>query len=313
MRYEFAPLEGLTDSLYRRLHHSYFPGVDRYFTPFLSPTIHRRLTHREERELPPAESLDFTVVPQILSKVPEDFLWAAEQCQQRGYSEVNLNLGCPSGTVVSKGKGSGLLANPDGLQAFLDEIFSKTPLPVSIKTRIGITEPDEFPRLLEIYNRYPLSSLIIHPRTRKAFYKGSVHMDVFEECLRHSKNPVCYNGNVCSLSQIKALESKYPQLEGIMIGRGLIGDPGMLTPGATVTQLEAFCNTLLEVYTAEFGGPRNAMFRMKEHWGYLLHHFEGNEKLGKRLRKTTDLQEYKDITAAIFHTLPFSPVLDPDW
>ena len=109
MRYYFAPMEGLTDSIYRRLHHKYFPGVDRYYMPFLSPTIHRSLTHKEDRELPLADSVPFAAVPQVLTKVSDDFLWAASVCHDRGYDEVNLNIGCPSGTVVSKGKGSGML------------------------------------------------------------------------------------------------------------------------------------------------------------------------------------------------------------
>ena len=130
MRYYFAPMEGLTDSVYRRLHHKYFGGIDRYYMPFLSPTIHRTLPHMEDRELPMANSVDFGAVPQVLTKVPGDFLWAAEQCRDRGYEEVNLNVGCPSGTVVSKGKGAGMLAEPEELARFLDEVFAKSPLPV---------------------------------------------------------------------------------------------------------------------------------------------------------------------------------------
>ena len=165
MRYYFAPMEGLTDSIYRKLHHKYFPGVDRYYMPFLSPTIHRQLTHREERELPFADSVPFVAVPQILTKVPEDFLWAAQVCADRGYDEVNLNVGCPSGTVVSKGKGSGMLLDPMALDAFLEEIFEKSPLPVSVKTRLGIQDPNEFPALLEVFNRYPIQELTVHPRS----------------------------------------------------------------------------------------------------------------------------------------------------
>ena len=164
MRYYFAPLEGLTDATFRRIHHKYFPeGIDRYYTPFFSPTIHRALTPREARELPPADSLGAVVIPQILTKVPEDFLWMTEQCRDLGYKEVNLNLGCPSGTVTAKGKGSGMLREPDGLERFLDEIFASACLPISVKTRIGFYDSTEFPRLLEIYNRYPIKELTVHP------------------------------------------------------------------------------------------------------------------------------------------------------
>ena len=132
MNIYFAPMEGLTDRIYRRLHHKYFPGVDCYFTPFFSPTVHRSLTAREQRELPPADSLGFPVVPQLLTKNAEDFLWMTQVIRDRGYTQVNLNLGCPSGTVVSKGKGSGMLADPEALERFLDAVFAKTPLPISL-------------------------------------------------------------------------------------------------------------------------------------------------------------------------------------
>ncbi len=304
MRYYFAPLEGLTDSIYRRLHHKYFPGVDRYYMPFLSPTIHRTLTHREDRELPMADSVDFYAVPQLLTKVPEDFLWAAEQCRDRGYEEVNLNIGCPSGTVVAKGKGAGMLRDTENLDRFLDAIFSASALPISVKTRLGIENPDEFPALLEVLNRYPIRELTIHPRVRKEFYTGSVHMELFDYAMENSKHPLCYNGDILTLSQADALAQKYPQLEAVMIGRGLIADPGMLSGGTDVNALEAFMNELMAVYEVEFGGSRNAIFRLKENWGFLHDRFEGSEKLWKRLRKTTDAAEFKAITSEIFHTLP---------
>lgn len=304
MRYYFAPMEGLTDSIYRKTHHKYFSGVDRYYMPFLSPTIHRTLTHREDRELPMADSVAFAAVPQVLTKVAEDFLWAAQVCRDRGYDEVNLNVGCPSGTVVSKGKGSGMLRTPDQLDRFLEEIFRGSALPVSVKTRLGIEDPEEFVKILEIYNRYPIKELTIHPRVRKQFYNGSVDMDMFRYAAENSRNPLCYNGDITSVEQIEALSREFPRLDAVMIGRGLVADPGLLCGGTNVKQLEAFMNELLEIYTAEFGGARNAMFRLKENWGLLHPRFEGVDKLWKKLRKTTDLAEYKAITAEIFHTLP---------
>jgi tRNA-dihydrouridine synthase len=305
MQLYFAPLEGITDSVYRRLHHKYFPGVDRYYMPFFSPTMHRCLTRKEDRELPLASSESFVAIPQIMTKVPEDFLWAAKQCADRGYQEVNLNAGCPSGTVVSKGKGSGMLADPDGLDRFLERVFTESPIPVSIKTRLGLKEPEEFPRLLEIFNRYPIRELIIHPRVRTDFYKSPVQLDWFAYALEHSKLSLCYNGDINSLQDLNDMQSKFPTIQSFMLGRGLVGDPGMLTPGGTdVRTLEKFHDHLLEEYSVCFGSTRNAMFRMKENWHYLSLHFDGGEKLFKSLRKTTDITEYRQITTAIFHNLP---------
>ena len=303
MRYYFAPMEGLTDSIYRRLHHKYFPGVDRYYMPFLSPTIHRQLTHKEDRELPLADSVGFVAVPQVLTKVSDDFLWASQVCHDRGYDEVNLNIGCPSGTVVSKGKGSGMLRDPANLDRFLEEIFAASPLPISVKTRLGLKKSEEFPAILEVLNRYPIKELTIHPRVRKQFYTGGVDMEMFDYAVKNSVNPLCYNGDILSLKQARRLQEMYPSVQSVMIGRGLIADPGMLSGGTDKAALEGFMNDLMAVYEVEFGGSRNAIFRLKENWGFLHDRFEGSEKLWKRLRKTTDAAEFKSISAEIFHTL----------
>ncbi|MGN0999992.1 MAG: tRNA dihydrouridine synthase [Faecousia sp.] len=303
MRIYFAPMEGLTDSFYRRLHHAYFGGVDRYYMPFFSPTMHRTLTNKEDRELPMADSVDFTAVPQVLTRVPGDFLWAAQVCRDRGYDEINLNLGCPSGTVVSKGKGAGMLADTAALDSFLEEIFAASPLPISVKTRLGMVDSQEFPALLEVFNRYPIRELTIHPRVRRQFYDGDVDMEMFRFAAANSINSLCYNGNLESVEDIQAIGREFPQVEAVMIGRGLIGQPDLLCP-SNIQTLQEFHDALLDTYLTAFGGSRNAMFRMKEHWSYLIEHFEGSKKLGKRLRKATDLDEYRGIVSEIFQTLP---------
>ena len=246
MKHYFAPMEGITDSIYRRVHHQYFPGIDRYYMPFFSPTMHRCLTRKEDRELPIADSVSFTAIPQVLTKNPEDFLWAAQQCADRGYSEVNLNVGCPSGTVVAKGKGAGMLADPEGLDRFLEHIFSKTPIPVSVKTRVGLKEDEEFPHLLDIFNKFPICELIIHPRVRTDFYQPPLRLSSFSYALENSKLPLCYNGDIDSIKTLEETQLRFPQVDAFMIGRGLVGDPGMLTPdGTNVKVLEQFHAHLL--------------------------------------------------------------------
>lgn len=303
MRYYFAPLEGLTDRVYRQLHHTHFPGLDRYYMPFLSPTVHRALTPKESRELPPAGSRGFTEIPQLLTKNAEDFLWMATQCRDLGYQEVNLNLGCPSGTVTAKGKGSGMLRDLDALDRFLDCIFYKAPLPISVKTRIGFTSTEQWDALIDIFNRYPIQELTVHPRIRDAFYKGTVDLDAFSLCVRRSKNPVCYNGDLNDLTDIQRISDAFPSVQAVMLGRGLIADPGMLYPGGTdPDKLAIFTSQLLDAYTRDFGGHRNAMFRMKEHWHFILSKYTDTEKLAKRLRKTTDPAEFNSLTQEFLHT-----------
>ena len=313
MRYYFAPLEGITDAAFRSLHHKYFPGIDRYYMPFISPTIHRCLTHREARELPRADSVPFTAVPQLLGKNVEDMLWAIDTCRDLGYDEVNINLGCPSGTVVSKGKGSGMLADPGHLDEFLEQIYAKASIPVSLKTRVGVTEPDEFPRLLEIYNQYPVKELTIHPRVRKAFYKGPCDLDVFAQAVENAKIPLCCNGNLNSLADIEAIHARFPELEAVMIGRGLIADPGMLSGGTERDTLEAFLAELADTYCVIFGSKRNAIYRLKDNWHYLIALFEGSDKHWKELRKSTDYERFCAITHEIIHTLPMKKSWEPTW
>lgn len=304
MRYCFAPMEGITDAIYRRLHHTYFPGIQSYYMPFFSPTVHRCLTPRESRELPPATNA-FHAVPQVLTKNAQDFLWASQVCRDLGYDEINLNLGCPSGTVVAKGKGSGMLRDLDALEGFLSEIFAKSVLPISLKTRLGLESPEEFPAILALYNQFPVKELTVHPRVRKAFYSGSADLEAFAWAYDHTRLPLCYNADVDSVEKAREISRRFPRVQSVMIGRALVGNPGMLTPGWEISQLESFLAELTDSYRVAFGSARNAMFRMKENWSYLLPHFQGSQQLGKQLRKTTDLDRYNALVQEIFATCPY--------
>jgi tRNA-dihydrouridine synthase len=207
-----------------------------------------------------------------------------------------------------------MLRDADALDAFLDEVFSKSPLPISVKTRLGLDNAADFPGILEVYNRYPIKELTIHPRTRKQFYDGELDMDMFRYALKNSKNPLCFNGELRSNTCICEFSKDFPQIGAVMIGRGLIADPGMLTSGGTTREtLQAFTEELTQCYIEAFGGARNAMFRMKENWSFLRHRFDGSDRLWKQLRKTTDLNEYRAITSQIFATLPLAERYDPQW
>ena len=179
MEYYFAPMEGVTGAEYRAVHHRHFPGVDRYYMPFITPTQDRVFTPRELRNIAPERNVGYCAVPQLLTKNAGDFNWAAGELWAMGYDEVNLNLGCPSGTVTAKGKGAGMLADLEGLDRFLDGIFSAARGKISVKTRLGLRDPEEIFPLLERFARYPISLLILHPRVRQDFYKEPVRPDYF--------------------------------------------------------------------------------------------------------------------------------------
>lgn len=311
-RFDFAPLDGITKRVFRQVWHRHFGGADRYFVPFISPTDQHVITPRDRRELENPENLP--QVPQVMAKQAADFVWAAGALADMGYSEVNLNLGCPSGTVTAKGKGSGLLADPDFLDRFLDEVFSGVSVPVSVKTRLGYNVPEEFPRLLEVFNRYPIACLTVHPRVRPEKYRGTVHMDQFAWAMAESRNPVCYNGDLTSVSGVRALESRFPDLSAAMIGRGAIADPALFRrlrggPPAAKEELQAFTAGLYRAYqdfyrqAAPDGQAAPASQRMKEVWFYLIHLFDGGERLGGRMRRSRGPRAYEELEAQIFQEL----------
>lgn len=318
MQYLFAPLEGITSSAYRRTHHRHFPGIHRYYAPFISPTVHHVLTPREQRDLLPQYNEGVPVVPQLLTKCAADFLWAAGDLAALGYDEVNLNLGCPSGTVVSKGKGAGFLAHREELERFLDEIFDRSPLPISIKTRLGVADPEEFPVLIALYNRYPVKELILHPRVQREFYRGEVHLDSFALALENSRSPVCCNGDLNTIGDLAGHLAQFPHTQRLMLGRGLVADPSLFIraeggTGADSTALEAFHDDLFEAFAQSMGSRRNAMLRMKEIWFYHINLFDDHEKHIKRLRKANDVTEFLSAAHAIYRELPLRQEVVPAW
>lgn len=308
-RLEFAPLDGITKVVFRRVWHRHFGGADRYFIPFFSPTDQHLLTQRDRRELDPAENGGLPLVPQVMTRRAADFLWAAEVVSDLGYPEVNLNLGCPSGTVTAKGKGAGFLARPEELDRFFEEVFSRVRLPVSVKTRLGVQSAEEFDGLLAIYNRYPIACLTIHPRVQREKYRGEVHLDVFARALAESRNPVCYNGDLRTVEEVRALERRFPAAEALMIGRGAVADPALLRKlrgggPASREEVQAFLEELYGAYQAFYGQAATAAQRMKEVWFYLIHLFEGGERLDKQMRRSRGPAAYEAIQAQILSELP---------
>lgn len=298
-QFYFAPLEGITTYIYRNLHHQWFGGMDKYFTPFVSPTSNRDFKSRAKKDVIPEHNRDIPVVPQILSNRSDEFLYTAERLAEYGYTEINLNLGCPSGTVVSKGRGSGFLTDLDGMDRFLYDIYENCSVPLSVKTRIGRYEPEEFTEILKIYNKYPIHELTIHPRVRDDFYKNIPNWDVFEYALEHSVNPVCYNGDLCTVEDYERFCERFPTVDRIMIGRGLIGNPGLVHEIQTgepvrLEEVSGFMWALKEAYQ-ECMADNPVLFKMKEIWVYLAELYPQGERLWKKIKKARRLSDYENI------------------
>ena len=314
MQFYLAPMEGLTGYVYRSAYHKYFPAADRYFTPFIT---NKKMSSRERNDILPEHNEGMTVIPQILTNQAEDFLSLTKELKEYGYDTVNLNLGCPSGTVTAKGKGAGFLAHPDELDRFFDEVFAKCE-GISVKTRLGVHEASEFDKLLEIYNRYPITELTIHPRVRQDFYKGRVREADFAAALPRCSMPVCYNGDLITERDVSTVSERYPDLPAVMIGRALIADPSLvarLTGGkaADAKMLETFHDTLFVRYCEAFGDSRIAMLRMKEIWFYHLNLFENSEKTGKAIKKAKNTAEFQSAAAAVFRNCRVRANAVPLW
>ncbi len=301
----FAPMEGIVGYVYRNAHRAHFHGIDCYYTPFLAPNQNRKWTPKERKEVDPELNGEVPLVPQILTNKPQDFIWAAREMQLRGYKQVNLNLGCPSGTVVSKGRGAGFLGNPEQLDLFFDEIFQEVEIAVSIKTRIGLEDAGELETLQEIFEKYPFCEWILHPRLRSEFYKGMPNMEAFDWAYNHTNLPICYNGNVFTVQQAGEIKETYPDVSAIMMGRGMLYNPGLadeIKTGCKLDKekLQAFYNSLYEGYRQHMQGDNNILFKMKEVWTYMSDLFENGEKLCKKIRKAQNLKDYEAVVNDAF-------------
>ena len=305
MKLYLAPLEGITGWIFRRALHECFGGFDKYFVPFIRPNQMGHFSAREKKDILPDHNEGMYTVPQILTNRPEDFIRTAAKLKEYGYGEINLNLGCPSKTVVTKGRGAGFLAYPDRLDDFLYEVFEKCDIRISVKTRLGMEEPEEFGPILEIYNKYPLEELIIHPRVQKDFYKNTPNMEAFAEALEKSSNPVCYNGDIFTVEDYRRFTQMQPAVECIMMGRGVLADPALARrirggAGADAAELRRFHDLLYAGYCEEMSGDRTILFKMKELWTYLAPVFSNYKKYAKKIKKAEKCAAYEKIIDELF-------------
>ncbi|MGL6173690.1 MAG: tRNA dihydrouridine synthase [Cellulosilyticaceae bacterium] len=305
MKFYFAPMEGVTGYIYRNAHATFFNNVDKYFLPFIAANQYGSFSSRELNDFLPEHNQGVVVIPQILTNNAEDFIRTSKQLKEYGYNEINLNLGCPSGTVVAKNKGSGFLSQREALDKFLDTIFEADITNISIKTRIGKEDPQEFYELIKIYNKYPMEELIIHPRIQTDFYKNKPNLEVFKDALALSKHTICYNGDIFTTKHFEAFIEQFPMVEHMMLGRGLIANPGLITEiheqKIVDKQLfKQFHDKLYEDYQGILSGDRNVLFKMKEAWFYMIYMFSNHEKYAKKIKKSQKLSDYESAVQSLF-------------
>lgn len=298
-RLYFAPMEGITGQIFRRAYQDCFGGPDTYFTPFIAPDSHKIFRSRELNDILPENNCGMQIVPQVLCNRSELFCETAKRLADYGYKQVNLNLGCPSKTVVTKRKGSGFLEDLSELDRFFDEVFQKCPLQVSVKTRVGIVEEAEFKPLMEIFNRYPIAELTVHPRLQNDYYNNTPRMHLFRYAYENSVNPLCYNGDICTDGEYERMVADYPNIVAVMIGRGALRNPWLFSEirkngtKKNADMLRKFIRRLCGEYSEVLSGERDVVFKLKELFFYLSQAKSENERFCKAVKKSVricDLQ-----------------------
>jgi len=307
MKLYFAPMEGITLAVFRRIHHRHFPGIEKYFSPFLVANQTLHFHKKEIRDILPEANPSVPLVPQILTNKADQMLWAVETLAGYGYREINLNLGCSMPQVAKRGRGAGFLADAEALDDFFTTVFKGLKgrdISLSVKTRIGLTDPGEARELLEVFNRHPLCELIVHPRLMRELYSGKPHLDVFSGIFSACRHPVCYNGDIFSEEDFKRLKEAFPGLDRCMLGRGLLMDPALarrLQGGnaAPAEELKAYHDALLNGFLGFLPDGRQAVTKMKGIWSFWGDSFPGKEKELKKLRKSIWPDEYRKWAAEI--------------
>lgn len=303
MKIILAPIMGVTDHIYRTTFAQFFSGVDLAMAPFISSVQARSIKSAYLKDLLPENNPLLPVVPQILSKDAEDFLFLARKIADLGYTTVNWNLGCPSPSVINKKRGSGLLPHPDIIERFLDRVMADVPCGVSIKLRLGRYAKEEIQALWPIFNHYPLAEIIIHPRLGVQLYSGSVDLEAFGHCLSQTRHRLVYNGDIRSREDFAAIEARFPRIEAWMIGRGLLRNPFLaheiksfhnpsLKSDKDMDILQAFHAALYGKYGDAMCGPSHLLSRMKGLWSYFAENFSNPDQVRKKIHKTNTPDQY---------------------
>lgn len=301
----FAPMEGVTGHVYRRVHAKMFGGADRYYSPFIAPDSAGAFKAGNLRDVLPENNEGVTLIPQILANRSEAFLAVARTLADMGYEEVNLNVGCPSGTVVAKHKGSGMLTDLRSLDDFLADVFSLCPIAVSVKTRMGIRSTEEFGKILEIYDKYPISELIVHARDREGMYKSTPDISAFKAAFSSGRGNMTYNGNIFSSADLERVKAAVPGLGSFMVGRGCAADPALLRElrggrPPEKEELREFHDVLVSETLSSGLAENFTVSRMKELWFYMGCLFPDGKKALREINKSRSMSDYRSAVGLLF-------------
>jgi len=307
-----GPFQGITDAPFRNVFKRHFGGIDKFYTPFFTG-IHKEehAKNLQGEEIDPKFNDVETLTPQILSTDAEEILRFAKQCKQLGYKEINLNMGCPFPRVANKKRGCGLLPYPDMVEAMFERIFEEIDINFSVKCRLGYFSPDEIEAIIPIFNKFPLSELIIHPRIGKQLYKGEADVERFKRLIPYINAPLVYNGDVFSVNDFGRIRNAVLPMNRFMLGRGLLTNPflaeeirgGAWNAPERTERLHAYVIDLYEDRLRHAGGSPKVLGRMKELWSYLMYSFEKPQNVWRKIKKINALREYEEAVEEVFKSI----------
>ncbi len=314
MEYCYAPMEGITLSHFRRIHHEMFPGVSEYYTPFIAPDSNGGFRAKFLRELT-TDCGQVPLIPQLLVNNAEAFCLTADRLVELGFREINLNVGCPSGTVFSKHKGAGMLRDLPTLDSLLDRVMDhaeKAGYRISVKTRMGIHSTEEFPAIMEIYEKYPIKKCIVHARCRDDFYQGRADLAGFAAAASASRLHLVYNGDIAEQKDLEALRQAAPTVDSVMVGRAAVANPALFRvlqggPQLTKEELRMFHDRLTEAWLEDGLSPVFTVERMKTLWAYMQTMFPESKKEIKAIMKSRSLDSYRSAVGILLSSGAFHP------
>jgi len=311
MEIYLAPLQGYTDWIFREAFSEHIGHFDKTFSPFIRIQQGEFYRPNQCNDILPEHNTFQKPVPQFLGNDISSFQRFEELCHENRYDEMNINMGCPFPVVVNKGMGAGMLLHPDRIEKLLQGIFATTKLNISIKCRLGQDSVAEFEQLIPIFNNFPLYEIIIHPRVGKQQYKGEVDLDSFAGYASMLKHPVCYNGNILSIADVVKIHAISPQVNRLMIGRGILQNPFLLaaikeqkiTHDEKVRMLRNFHLSVIELCKQKYSGDIHIIKRMEEFWAYHAEGFEDGRKIYKQLKKCTTLTKYEGVILSAINNM----------
>ena len=304
-----APLQGSTDFDFRTTLAESFGGIDKYFIPYLSYGKGREIKKSQLREVFPENNGSLPVVPQVLFSDQTELFDLVNILIDYGYSEINLNLGCPYPMATNKGRGAAWLEKSEVLGEVLQQLYTRNfATKFSVKMRAGMTNDQDAKAIFEVLNRFPLEELIFHPRTADQMYDGKANPQLFVEAISLVKHPIVYNGDIFSVKDFQELQILLPEQNSWMIGRGLLINPALAAqmkgeifePKALRKQMREFHDQLLVAYSTRLQGDGHIVMKMSQFWAYFSESFENPHKAMKLVKKSSSLLKYNAAVTEIF-------------